>query len=315
MNKLSQQCFAHPSKPLYPIYTKQQAQKSLQQFKQQKNTYAPQLRGRIQQKLTKAASVFQLPIQQEATHLYKKAVQFSVGDKKVTMGKPGDTKEVLQMAMNIQHLSDSGCSTADLRKLAKVGMAWASQVLGGQSSSFADRVFDTPVMRKVARIAGLGTGDKDEICTQFLKRADIVAFSQRERQHIYRTYKHVHQLPDSQFYKQATLNTLCDTLDKLDTNYKLTHLYKSGKLKEPSSVCYKSLIQDLNKRACDLLLISSTGTVLSKKALLQRQTHVNSYFQRLFGAAPTSSSDMFKKVASLQPIFVGPFIDEVTANG
>lgn len=300
---------------MYPVHTKQAAQESWTQFQEQKNTYAPVLRNRIMQKFAKAADTFGLSLERPVMHITKRAVQFSVGNKKITMGKPVNAKEVLQMAMNIEHLADTGSSTADLRKMAKVGMAWASDLLGRIQPDLADRIFDTPVMRKVAYIAGLGSGDKEEICSEFLKRADIVAFSEREKQHIYKTYKHIKELPNQEFYKQASLDVLCDTLDKLDANYHLTHLYKSGKLKEPRTVCYKSLIQDLQKRASDFLFIPSTGTVLSKKALLERKNKVEAYFQRRFGEPLKTTDDMFTKVASLKSVFVGPFIDEITANG
>jgi hypothetical protein len=167
-----------------------------------------------------------------------------------------------------------------------------------------------PDMRKIASIAGVGVGDKDEILEQFDKRATLIELPVDQQTGFWDFSRNLHEISDEDFYKEATLTKICDTMDEIDRMYGLNEHYgkKMGDsvLKSPEQVCFGQNLDDLTKEAADMLHVPSIDTVLSKKAVLERKDAINGFFNTYFGAENAENDEkLLEKVASL---------DENTAN-
>ena len=133
---------------------------------------------------------------------------------------------------------------------------WASQRVEGGS--------DCKNLEKVAKIAGIGVGDREEIENELQKVATEVILADGDREQFWKYVNTVKEMPDEDFYKEATLNTLCNVLDDINYAYDMQSRYGHSK-KYPEEVVFGKNVDDLVKEASDLALIPSIDTTISKK--------------------------------------------------
>lgn len=309
MKKLARQCYALPQQQKYPIHTKQAAQQSFRQFQSDRPGLPDAIAAKVIAGFRKAASIHGISLQCQNTVIHKKAFEMDCGNRHVTVGIPENTQEILQFALNLENMRDSGSSVADLRKMAKVVLYEAQKAMEASEISL-QALQQLPIVKKAFRTAGLGVGNQSDVCEQLLKRASMATLSKRDTQTVLELHKNLKNMPQDAFIKAANLDIICDTLEKFDNTYDLTKFY-GKELRDPVDVCYSDTLTDLHKKASDFLYVASTDTVLSKKALLQKKQAINSYFQRYFDEKVQKQDELLKKVASLPSSYVQSFIEYV----
>lgn len=310
MEKLAKQCFAYPQRQKYPVHTKQATLQSHKAYLRQSSQLSPAVRTAIQQRFNKAAAVHQIQLAAAQPYIaHRKVASLTCGNNTVRVAVPQNTKDMLQLALNIEDMADNkGHATKQLRQMAKIAMQWASQLQCQQS--LMSSLFDMPVMQTLSKIAGMGIGQKDQICQQLLKRASYIEFDKDGRKFFADTYNSIKNMEKQHFIKSATLNTLCDTLQALDRRFDLQKYY-GKQLSRPRQVCFSETVHQLCKKAADTVLIASTGTILSKKALLQRSQAAKQYFQRFFEQNIATDQQLIEKTANLGASYVNSFLEHI----
>ena len=162
-----------------------------------------------------------------------------------------------------------------------------------------DRHLPKETMTKVAHIAGIGVGDREEIQHEFEKRATLVHLDRKNHEAFWKFANDMKALTDEEFYKPENLETVCNVIDNIDFMRDLQHKHAS-ELGYPEDVVFKSTMDDLIDEASDLYRVDSIDATLSKKATLERKDAINGFFSRYFaGHEPLEGEKLIEKVASL----------------
>ena len=303
MEPLSKECFADQYNCKYPIHTKEAAYSSFKDYCDAKAGIPAAMKAEIEANFQKAASFHDIKLEEPVVKTASREMHTLAEDgaeEGVSMPIIASMEEIQQgKAYLLEKRASMSCKS--LREASKY-LLWAA------SNSETD--LDEPDMRKIASMAGVGVGDKDEILEQFDKRATLIELPVDQQTGFWAFSRDLHQISDEDFYKEATLTKICDTMDEIDRMYGLNEHYgkKMGDsvLMSPEQVCFGQNIDDLTKEAADMLHVASIDTVLSKKAVLERKNAVNSFFDSYFGDDPVEiDADLLEKVATL---------DENTAN-
>ena len=297
MEPLSKECFADQYNCKYPIHTKEAAYNSFKEYCAERGAISAAMRPEIEANFQKAASFHEIELKEP--EIKQASVEMhTLAEAGATEGVSMPiiaTMEELQMSKDylLEKRASTSCKT--LREASKY-LLWAA------ANSNSD--LNDPDMRKIATIAGVGVGDKDEILEQFDKRATLVELPVDQQTGFWEFSRNLHSISDEEFYKEATLTKICDTMDEIDQMYGLNQYYgrKMGDstLMSPEQVCFGQNIDDLTKEAADMLHIPSIDTVVSKTALLERKNGVNGFFESYFGDKPVEiDADLIDKVAKL----------------
>ena len=303
MEPLSKECFADQYNCKYPIHTKEAAYNSFQEYCNEKSTISDSIKGEIEANFQKAASFHEITLEEPQVKQASVEMHTLAEDGAESGVSMPLITSIEEMNMCTGYLLEKRASASckQLREASKY-LLWAA--------ANSDQSLDTPEMKKIAAIAGVGVGDKDEILEQFDKRATMIELPIDQQTAFWDFSRQLHAMSDDEFYKIATLTKICDTMDEIDQMYGLNHQYNKiacdSVLKSPEDVCFGQNMDDLTKEASDMLHVPSIDTVLSKKALLERKNGVNSFFETYFGEKEAENDEkMFEKVANL---------DENTAN-
>lgn len=297
MESLSKECFADQYNCKYPIYTKEAAYSSFKDYCSEKGGIPEAVRAEIEENFKKAASYHEITLEEPVVKTAAREMHTLAeegAEEGVSMPIIASVEEINQgKAYLLEKRASASCKT--LREGAKY-VLWAA------SNSEMD--LNEPEMRKIAALAGVGVGDKEEILEQFDKRATLIELPVDQQTGFWAFSRDLHQIPDEEFYKEATLTKICDTMDEIDRMYGLNQHYgqKMGDsvLMSPEQACFGQNIDDLTKEAADMLHVPSIDTVLSKKAVLERKNDVNSFFDSYFGDDPVEiDADLLEKVASM----------------
>ena len=297
MESLSKACFADQNNRKYPIHTKEAAVESFKAYCKDKHGILDCFKTDIESNFAKAAAYHEITLEEPVVK--QAAVETNLiaeagAEKGVSMPVITSVEDIqASQAYLLEKRASESCKT--LREGAKY-VLWAA------SNSKMD--LEAPEMRKIAALAGCGVGDKDEILEQFDKRATMIELPVDQQTQFWAFSRDLHSIPDDEFYKEATLTRICDTMDEIDRMYGLNHQYgvktAGSVLLSPEQVCFGQNVEDLTKEASDMMHIPSIDTVISKKALLERREGVNSFFETYFGDAEEADAEkMCQKVASL----------------
>ncbi len=297
MEPLSKECFADQYNCKYPIHTKEAAYNSFQDYCREKGEISDIMKPEIEANFQKAAAFHEITLEEPQVKEASREMH--------TLAEDGATEgifmPVIKSAEEIEQCANyllekrASMSCKSLREASKY-LLWA----------VANSDFDMngPYERKIAALAGVGVGVKDEILEQFDKRATLVELPVDQQTGFWDFSRKLHQISDEEFYKVATLNKICDTMDEIDRMYGLNEHYgkKMGDsvLQSPEQVCFGQNIDDLTKEAADMLHVPSIDAVLSKKAVLERKNAINGFFESYFGdLAEENDKDLFDKIARL----------------
>lgn len=292
MDTFDSSAYAYPAMRKYPIHTKEAALNSIQEFQADRGNYSEVKANEIDAVLTKAAAYYEIdsnPAVKTASEAVKTREFGTEDGGKIHMSEIQTGDDVKKAATFILEKRAS-MPRSQLKEAAKY-VLWAA--------ANTDVQLDSPAMSKLARIAGVGVGDRAEIENEFEKRATLNIFDGNDREAFWKYANEVKAMSDEDFYKEATLNTICDCLEQIDCRYDNQCKYGST-LKAPEDVCFGETLDDLLKEAQDLSYIKSIDTTISKSALLERKTAANAFFKAHFGQENDLEGDeLINKVASL----------------
>jgi len=298
MEPLDKSCFAYQGCRKYPIHTKEAASTSYRTFAGEKAMYGKELRDEIQANFDKAAAFHGLDLNsliEKKAAAPREELVLGVSDENAVVMNKIQTPQDVDTAVGF--ILEKRASTP--RKSLQEG---ARYILWNVSNSDLD--MDTADMRKIAQIAGIGVGDRDDILYQLDKRATLLELPRQEQEMFWKFSRDLHAMDDDTFYKSATLTKICDMMDEIDQLYGLNHYYgmtKGGSvLKSPEETCFGQSFEHLAEQCQDMLYVPSIDTILSKTALEERKNQVKSFFQTYFGEKePFGDVSMGTKVASL----------------
>jgi hypothetical protein len=297
MESLSKECFADQYNCKYPIYTKEAAEESYKAYCLDKNSILDCFKPEIEANFTKAASFHGIELQEPV--IKEASVEMNLIAEEGA--EDGVEMPVLRSMRDIEQAKDYILEKRASEPL-KTLREGAKYVLWSAANSAM--AINNPGIAKIATIAGVGVGSKDEILDQFDKRATLIELPVDQQTAFWAFSRGLHAISDEEFYKSANLNKIADTMDEIDRMYGLNSQYGKvvggSKLMAPEEVCFGQTLDDLTKEASDMLHIKSIDTVISKKALLERKEGVNSFFEGYFGAEKLEDdAKMIEKVASL----------------
>ena len=292
MNNLDDSLYAYPAMRKYPVHTKEAALKSYQQYQSEKETYSEAKTAEIEAIFKHAAEYYDTELEPQVKKAAnaETAFEFSTEDGGKIRISALKTAENVDAAASFILEKRASMTRKQLKNAAK-GVLFAAANL--------DVSLDTPKMAKIARIAGIGVGNRDQIQYEFEKRATLNIYTGKNNEAFWDYANEMRALSDEAFYKEANLNTICDTLEEIDSMYGNQVKYGTV-LKAPEDVVFGDTVDDLLKEAADLAYIESIDTTISKKALLERETAANSFLQAHFEQPEAlKGEDLIQKVASL----------------
>lgn len=290
MDNLNESCFAFPALRKFPINTKESAISSFGAYKMQKNAFSQPQRDIIEENFKKAASFYEIELEDKPEEPEKRTVLMFKG-----ASQSIDMHEIL----NLEELDKAVDFILEKRaSMQRNCLSEPAKYVLWQASN-ADVDMDTPKMRKIAHIAGIGVGDRDEIEHAFMLRGTLNPLSDKDRDAFWKYAREMQGLSDDDFYKEATLNTICDTMDAIDFMYNNQHR-QASEIGYPEDVVFKTTQDDLLKEASDLYYVKSVDATLSKKATLERKDAINTFFKDHFdNAEALDGEELINKVASL----------------
>ena len=312
MDTLHSSCFAYPGARKYPMHTKEAALASYSAYLREKDTLPSAQLPLIEENFNKAAAYHDLDFAaiREAKRIFQEkraaaevpeTLNFSADGVEITLTKISSTDQI-DPAIDTLLEKRSSLSREALKEPAKY-------LLGVAVAAECDT--DTPKMRKLAALAGIGVGDKDEIERELLKRGSLIVIPADARADFYEMHRNLSEMSDDGFYKQATLEKICTFFDEMDKTYGLERFY-GKEIGRPEDVCFKSGIDDLLKEASDLFTIDSLEATLSKKALLERKDAAKAFFSTYFkDSGDLSDEQLIEKVAALSASEAEMFLDKV----
>lgn len=305
MEELHSSCFANPAQRKYPVHTKEAALKSYKTYSREKSSYIPEKQALIEENFEKAASLHNITYPELTKEAAKETptVSFRAGEFCITMSKTASLDSLYEQARHLNSIR-CVCSGESLRKAA-------SYIFLEAVKKNAD--LDKPEMRKISALAGFGIGDREHIIDAFAKRASSFSRDSAEYKHVMEIIRTVEDMDDDAFYKKACLDKIFESLDRIDSVLCPENMTKYGReLETPESVCYEKQLTDVYKEVEDCLLVHSTGTVLSKQALLERSLQVDGFFFDHYGQVPYGSNEeMFTKIANLPQEVSEALIEEL----
>ena len=296
MSELSSECFAYPQKKKYPVHTKQAALASFEQFKRDIEDYSIQRIDAITSNFVKAASLHNIKYNMQAqTQPLMNQYQTSDGSF-INFTKVASASDIPHVVEFLQKLRND----YPLQELRKVAICLYSDIDGMQGAP--------QLMQKVANFAGLGFGQPQQMLQQFLKRGSLINMPFEVKSAFYKTYNDFKDADQQTLFKKSS--QMCDLLDGIDRLYKLAGYYDT-KLKRPQEVCFSQNLDTLIKEAQDYLTVASTGTIMSKSALLQNKDRVKEFFNQYYQIPVNSDAEMLQKVAALSETGIKTLVKEL----
>lgn len=300
--EMNESCYAFPALRKFPIHTKEDAESSLGAYRMQKNAFTKAQQAIIEANFTKAASYYGFELEKEPEKpLERQQLWFKGAENGVKMGEIRSFGELVKAAA---YIIDKRASVKreELAEAAKYVM-WMD--------ANCDQHLSRETMTKVAHIAGIGVGDRQEIQAEFEKRATLVHLDSANHEAFWKYANELRSLSDEEFYKPENLTTVCNVIDNIDFMRDLQHKHAS-EIGYPEDVVFKSTVDDLVEEASDLYTVPSVDVTLSKKATLERKDAINSFFQRHFaGFEPLEGEKLIEKVASLDKNTANALIEAI----
>ena len=289
MKNLHSSCFAYPSLRKFPIHTKENLLGSYGAYKVQRDGFSPEARKDIEGSFTKAAAYYGVELDPlEEPKEERQLLMFKGAAEAVDMHEIRTLKELDQA---VDFILDKRASTTreSLCEPAKYCLWVAANT---------NRDLNTDKMRKIARIAGIGVGDRDEIQHELERRGVDNELDKASGEALRKFANELKSLSDEDFYKEDNLNTVCRVMDECDFMYGNQHKHASEGY--PEDVVFKDTMDDLIKQASDLYYVPGLEATLSKKATLERKDAINGFLERLYGEKSELDGDaLLNKMASL----------------
>lgn len=295
MDQLNDAYYAYPALRRFPIDSKESLESSYGAYSKIKGAFTAEQRSLVEGNFNKAAAYYgvELPKEPEKTSDRHK-IMLKGASHDVEMDEI-ESEDDLNSAADFIIEKRASLKRRELAEAAKY-VVYAASVM--------HKDLNTDRMRKVARIAGLGVGDRDEIWKAFMQRGIDMPMSEAGRKAFFKYANDLKELSDDDFYTENNMNAMCDAIDDMDFLYGNQH--KRASYGYPEDVVFKDNMDALLEQANDIYTVDSIDTSLSKKATLERKDAVNRFFSEHFeGYKPLEDKELIEKVAKL---------DAATAN-
>ena len=296
MSELNSECYAYPERKKYPIHTKQAALNSFEDFKQDIQDYSTERIDSIVSNFTKAAALHNIKYDMQE-EVQPQICTYDIGDDcNVSFSKIASASDIPHAVEFLQELRQD----YPLCQLRKVAIHLYKDV---------DQLeVEQPGIKKLASFAGLGFGDPSQMMEQFCKRGSLIRIPNDVKSLFYRTYNQLNDADGQILLKKSS--QICDLMDNIDRMFKLSAYYDKD-IKRPQEVCFSQDLDTLIKEAQDYLSVESTGTIMSKSALLQKKQKVKDFFDNYYQIKIESDQKMLEKVASLSQTGIRALIKEL----
>ena len=304
MDNLNEAYYAYPALRKFPMSTGQQTEDSYGAYRMQKQAFSEPVQKLIEANFDKAASYYGITFHKEEDAPAKRELIAWKGHGNANISMPQITNlDELDKAASFIIEKREDTPRAVLAEPAKY-VLWAA--------SNTDVDMNSDKMRKIARIAGIGCGDRDKIEHEFERRGVEYSLGRDEHADFWKYAKEMERLTDEEFYSEDNLNTMCTVMDEMDRMYGGQYKRASGEMAYPEDVVYENLIDDLVKEASDYYLIPSIDATLSKKATLERKNAINSFFDRHFSDWKELDGDaLIEKMASLDALIANALLENI----
>lgn len=302
MDALHESCFAYPALRKFPINTKENVISSYGAYSMQKKAFDASRQAKIEENFAKAANFYGLTLKKRASAPKKRRkLLFKGASKGVSMSEITN-KDELKAAVDFILDKRASVKRSELAEAAKYAL-W--------SASCANEDLSAPRYKKIAHIAGIGVGNREDIEKAFLKRAELVPTSSKGREAFWKYAKDIQELSDEDFYNEDTLNRICSAMDDIDFLYGCEG--RHGKdLDYPEDVVFQDTVDDLCEQASNLVYVPSVDATLDKKELLGRSDAVNAFLQSHFSDyGPLEGEQLVKKVCSLDKDTALALLEEI----
>jgi hypothetical protein len=293
--------FAYPEKRLYPINSKEELYKSAEQFVAGCDTIPEHALQDIADRMIKAATFYGIEppkLEKKAPKSTEEVYETRTGAFSMTVPK---TLDDCRVASEFILSKRASTQISELRKAALRIVKTVNELDGD--------IWEEP-FRKMARIAGIGVGDRKEILEEFEKRGVTRQLVPAEAEAFWKYAADIASLSDSEFYSMDTMQKIADCMDEIDHLQNNMHEY-GKRLQAPEDVVYKYSTDDLRKEAADMLEIPAAGIVLSKKATLERKDAINKWFNKFYGHDPVYGDALFGKIATMKSIEAEALLDAI----
>ena len=298
MNDMNEAFYACPALRKFPIDSREATENSYGAWSVQRGSFSDAQNQVISKNFTKAASYYGLQLEEPVVEEPREMLMFKGASEHVSMNEITSIDE-LEKAVDFVIEKRASVMREALAEPAKY-ILW--------QASNTDVDMDTPKMRKIAHIAGIGVGDRDKIQREFNKRAHELKLGDENRDALWKYAKDLEKLSDDEFYDEKALNTMCNVLDNIDFMTGNQHKHASEGC--PEDVVFESTMDDLLKEASDLYYVPSIGATLSKKATFERADVINSFFKRHFtDGDPVEGQKLIDKIASLDAVTADHLIE------
>lgn len=300
MDNLNEAYFAYPALRKFPMASGQQTLGSYGAYKMQKQAFSEPVRQMIEANFAKAASYYGVTLEEDRPAPTRELLAFKgQADTGISMPQITTLEELDKAASFILEKRDE-LPRAVLAEPAKY-VIWAA--------SNTDVDMNTDRMRKIARIAGLGCGDREKIQHEFIKRATEYHLDPKAHDAFWKYAREMENLSDDDFYTEENLNRLCTVMDEMDIMCGQQHK-QAAEMGYPEDTVFEHLVDDLAKEASDYYLIPSIDATLSKKATLERKDAINGFFKRHFeGYEPLDGDELIAKMASLDDLIANALLE------
>lgn len=289
MDQLNEAYYAYPALRRFPIDSKENLESSYGAYSKIKNAFTADQRALVEGNFTKAAAYYGIELPKEPETVSERHQILLKGASQNVAMDEIESEEDLNAAADFIIEKRASLKRRELAEAAKY-VVYAASVM--------HKDLNTERMKKVARIAGLGVGDRDEIWKAFMLRGIDMPMSNAGRTAFFKYANDLKELPDDDFYSEHNMNAMCDAIDDIDFLYGNQH--KRASYGYPEDIVFKTNMDELLKQANDMYKVESIDTVLSKQATLERKNAVNEFFQTHFeGYEPLEGENLINKVAKL----------------
>lgn len=293
MGDLSSELHAYPARRLYPMDTPEALDASYRAYTAYPDAVPEHARPVVEANFAKAAAFHGVELPRTPELEKRASLILEAGSLGSVETSLIATREELHEAVDRVIEMRKTASREDLKTLAAFVMLSADALEVGE---------DTEGMRKVARIAGMGVGDRDEIEDALLSRAYDPGTDQGTRQLLKKLALEQRDLPDEDFYSERNLSGLCAVMDTVDDqNY--GHLKTAAGVVPPEDVVFRHTVSEVSDDLDDTMLLPQIDTIISKTAALERKDIINGRLEAIHGENPRLEGDaLLDKLASLDAI-------------
>lgn len=296
MSELNSECYAYPERRKYPIHTKQAALNSFEDFKQDVQDYSIERIEAITNNFVKAAALHNIKYNFEQQPVPETYTQVINDDCNVSFTKIASASDIPHAVDFLQQLRQQ----YPLQQIRKIAIRLYKDI--------DQLTVEQPNIKKIASFAGLGFGEPAQMLQEFCKRGSLIRIPNDIKSMFYKTYNQLSQADQQILFKKSS--QICDLMDNIDRMFKLQAYYDKN-IKRPQEVCFSQNLDTLIKQAQDYLTVASTGTIMSKSALLEKKEKVADFFNNYYQTSIASDQDMMQKVANLSEIGIKTLVKEL----